>query len=208
MSTQKGTGFGAVLFGFTTVLAMAGATGCASSGSLGSHDGLGVTMAQGAEGPHVRAGAVHVVASHVNPVAPVHLTAEGGEIAVRFTRPRMGGAVAHLDRDSLAAVGVESHAPAERWAAPSTNRSRVVLNDGRFVECWKSGDSERGYRLMAQAWTAGGSRLGAPVTLSPQSADVLGAPQMISVDGDHAVATFSTVDGDETELLAVEVQVL
>jgi hypothetical protein len=211
MSTLKGIGFGRFICGFAAVTAMAGAMGCASSGGLEGRDALGVAMAQGAEGSaqgSLSAGAPRVVDSHVNPLVPVRLTAEGGALAVRFARARSGGVVAHLDGTSLASVGLESGQPAERAAAPSTEPARVVFRDGRFIVCWKSGDAERGYRVMAQAWTGGGESLGAPVAISPVDSDVLGAPQVVAIDADHAVATFAAVDGSRTQLLAVSLQVL
>jgi hypothetical protein len=38
--------------------------------------------------------------------------------------------------------------------------------------------------------------------------DVLGARQVVGIDGDHAVATFAAVDGNRIQLLAVSLQVL
>jgi hypothetical protein len=157
--------------------------------------------------PGVRAGEVRVVDAHVNPMVPVRLTVEGDEVAVRFAHSRNGGAVAHLDRTSLAPVGPELPLPAERPAAPSTEAARVVLSDGRSIVCWKSGDFERGYRVMAQAWTGGGEPIGAPVPISPADSDVFGAPQIVSVGGDHAVAAFAVVADDRAEILAVSLQV-
>jgi hypothetical protein len=221
MSTLKGIGFGRFFCGFAAVAAMAGAMGCASSGGLEGRDALGVAMAQGAQASaqgSLSAGAPRVVDSHVNPLVPVRLTAEDGGLAVRFARARSGGAVAHLDGTSLApsapaaettpAVGLASGQPAERAAAPSTEPARAVFDDGRFIVCWKSGDAERGYRVMAQAWSGGGESLGAPVAISPVDSDVLGAPQVVAMGADHAVATFAAVDGSRTQLLAVSLQVL
>ena len=54
----------------------------------------------------------------------------------------------------------------------------------------------------------GGRPAGAAVVISPADTDVLGSPQIISVDGDRAVATFAAVHDDRTELLAVELRVL
>ncbi len=207
MSTLKGIGFGRFFCGFAAVTAMASAVGCASSGGLEGRDALGVAMAQGAQGC-LRAGTPRVVDSQVNPLVPVRLTTEGGGLSVRFARARSGGAVAHLDGTSLASVGLESGQPAERAAAPSTEPARVVFHDGRFIVCWKSGDAERGYRVMAQAWNGGGDSLGAPVAISPVDSDVLGAPQVVAIDADHAIATFAAVDGSRTQLLAVSLQVL
>ena len=115
--------------------------------------------------------------------------------------------MAHLDRTSLAPVGPELPLPAEPLAAPSTEAARVVLSDGRSIVCWRSGDFERGYRVMARAWTGGGEPIGAAVPISPADSDVFGAPQIVSVDGDHAVAAFAVVGDDRAEVLAVSLQV-
>jgi hypothetical protein len=209
MSTQKGIGFGHIFFGLASVAALCGATGCASSGSFpAAHGATGVPGSDAVQAAGVRAGEAHVVDAHVNPMVPVRLTVEGEELAVRFGHAHTGGAVAHLDRTSLAPVGPESQQPGERPATPRSEAARVVLNDGRFIVCWKSGNFERGYRVMAQAWTGGGAPIGAPVPISPADSDVLGAPEVVSVDGDHAVAMFTTVGDDRSELLAVPLQVL
>jgi hypothetical protein len=65
-----------------------------------------------------------------------------------------------------------------------------------------------GYQLMAQAWTADGSPLGHAVVVSPADSDVLGAPKLVTIDGEHAVATFAATVGDRFELLAVPLDVL
>jgi hypothetical protein len=215
MSTQKQVGFGRVFMGLSLVVGMAGATGCASSGALSAGNDarnglgvLGVAEAQAPEGSGVLRGTVRVLDTQVNPLVPVRLTAEGDEVAVRFAHSRRGGAVVHIDGQSLAPIGDEAPVAAERREAPSGRSVRVVFRDGRFIECWKAGDAERGYKVMAQAWTGGGDRIGSPVAISPADSDVLGVPQVVSVDGDHAVATFATVDGDKTQLLAVSLRVL
>jgi hypothetical protein len=182
---------------------MAGATGCASSGLQSE----GVTMAQG-ETAGLQAGEARVVGAHVNPMLPVRLSTEGGEIAVRFAHSRTSGAIVHIDRDSLGPTGLETPAPAEDPAPESGHAVRAALGAGRFIVCWKSGSAEQGYRVMAQAWSAGGDPLGAPVAISPADADVLGSPEMLPVDGDRALATFAAVQEDRTEVLAVELKVL
>jgi hypothetical protein len=217
MSTEKGIEFGRFFFGFAAVAAMAGATGCASSGGFGGHETLAFAIAREAPGMQegersaaagVRAGAARVVDSHVNPMVPVRLAVEGDEVAIRFAHSRTGSVVAHLDRTSLAPVGPESPLPADRPAAPSTEAVRVVLNDGRLIVCWKSGDFERGYRVMAQAWTAAGEPIGAPAPISPAGSDAFGMPQIVSVDGTRAVAVFALVAEDRSEVAAVSLQVL
>ena len=209
MNTRNGIGFGRFFFNFSSVAAIASATGCASSGGFGGYDVVTLTAAQPtlARPAGVRVGAAHVVDTRLNPQVPVRLTVEGEEIAVRFGHSRTVGAIAHLNRMSLAPVGPESQMPAERPVAPPTEAVRVALTDGRFIVCWKSGDFEQGYRIMAQAWSGSGEALGAPVTISPIDADVLGAPQVVSLDRGRAVATFATLANDRAELLAVPLQV-
>jgi hypothetical protein len=212
--TRMAFGHGCFAFCSRLLLATtaAGAVGCATSGSAIDHGMPGVAMAQGTRGMDaaagVRVGATQLVDGHVNPMVPVRLMVESGEIAVRFGHPRAGGALAHLNPTSLAPVSPETTAPAERPEMPSFEAVRAVLANGRFIVCWKSGDAERGYRLMAQAWTGGGSPIGHPVALSSSDVDVLGAPQVAALDGDRAVATYSVMNGDRAELLAVSLQVL
>jgi hypothetical protein len=165
----------------------------------------GVAMRQ-AEG--IRAGAARVVGARVNPRVPVHLTAEGRSVAVRFAHPHAAGAIVRLEANSLAPVSPEEPAETEHPTAPATGPVRIALRHGRFVVCWRRGDIESGYRLMAQAWTAGGSPLGDPVVISPPEADVLGAPELVAVDGEHAVAAFAAISGERFDLLAVSLEVL
>jgi hypothetical protein len=213
MLTKPGFGHGcfALCSQLLLAAAAAGAVGCATSGSAIDH-GMGIAMAQGTRGMDdaagLRVGETQLVDGHVNPMVPVRLTVDGGEIAVRFARPRAGGALAHLNPTSLAPVSLETAAPAERPAMPSSGAARTVLANGRFIVCWKSGDAERGYRLMAQAWTGGGSPIGRPVVVSSSDVDVLGAPQVAALEGERAVATYSVMNGDRAELLAVSLEVL
>jgi hypothetical protein len=193
---------------------VAGITGCATSGTAFDHGAAGVTMAQGTRGMStptgvgVQAGEVHVVDGHVNPMVPARLTVEGNAIALRFGRPRAEDAVVHLNGQSLSPVAPETAMPAGRPAMPASGAVRAVLADGSFIVCWKSGDAEQGYRLMAQAWTAGGSPVGSPAAVSPPEMDVLGAPQVTAIGGDRAIATFATSQGNRAELVAVPLQVL
>jgi hypothetical protein len=61
---------------------------------------------------------------------------------------------------------------------------------------------------MAQEWTAYGSRVGTAVPISPPDADVIAVPQLVSIDGRHAVAAFVATSGERFELLAVSLEVL
>jgi hypothetical protein len=161
-----------------------------------------------AQAQGVRVGEAHVVGTHINPRVPVRLTAENGALAIRFAHPGTVGALVYLNAESLTPVSAEQRVEAEPPGAPVTSAVRVVLGAGRFVECWRRGSMESGYQLMAQAWTADGSPLGQPVALSPTGSDVLSAPTLVRVDGEHAVATFAATLGDRFELVAVPLEVL
>jgi hypothetical protein len=185
------------------VMGMFGVVGCAASnGGVGAR---GVAMAQ-AEG--LRAGEARVVDAHINPRVQVHVTAEGGAIAVRFAHPRAVGALVRLSAESLRPVSPEEQVEAEHPTAPPMGAVRLVLHDGRFVVCWRQGNIESGYRMMARAWTAAGSPVGEPVPISPPEADVLGAPDLVAIDGEHAVAAFAATSGERFELLAVSLEIL
>jgi hypothetical protein len=105
-------------------------------------------------------------------------------------------------------VSVEERVEAESPAALASGAVRVVLSAGRFVECWRRGSMGSGYQLMAQAWTADGSPLGQAVVVSPADSDVLGAPKLVAIDGEHAVATFTATLRGRFELFAVPLEVL
>ncbi|HEV3194132.1 MAG TPA: hypothetical protein VGY54_26690 [Polyangiaceae bacterium] len=188
------------------VVGMFGLMACAATGgAVGALDAHGVAMPQ-AQG--VRAGEAKVVAIHINPRVPVHVTAENGALVVRFAHPGMVGARVHLNAQTLMPVSEEERVEGESPAAPATGAVRVVLSAGRFVECWRRGSMGSGYQLMAQAWTADGSPLGHAVVVSPADSDVLGAPKLVTIDGEHAVATFAATLGDRFELFAVPLDVL
>jgi hypothetical protein len=188
------------------VVAMFGLMGCAKTGgAVGALDARGVAMPQ-AQG--VRAGEAQVVGIHINPLVPIRVTAENGALVVRFAHPGMVGALVHLNAQTLMPVSVEERVEAESPTAPATGAVRAVLSAGRFVECWRRGSMRSGYQLMAQAWTADGSPLGHAVVVSPTDSDVLGAPKLVTIDGEHAVATFTATLGDRFELFAVPLEVL
>jgi hypothetical protein len=184
------------------------AGGCAASGALTERGGAGVEMAQPAKPPSVVAGEARVVAARVNPRVRVRLTAEAETVAVLFAHSGTTGGQVRLDRASLSPVGDEESSRAGAPQAPRTGPVRVVMEGGRFVECFRRGNSETGYSLMAQAWSAGGSRLGPPVQISPADADVYSSPEVVAIDDRRAVATFVAVANGAFELLAVPLDVL
>jgi hypothetical protein len=46
------------------------------------------------------------------------------------------------------------------------------------------------------------------VPISPADSDILGALQVVAVDGHHAVAAFAAMTGDRAEVLAVSLEIL
>lgn len=187
------------------VAGIVGMIGCATANEPGARDAQGIAMAQ----PRgVRVGEARVLDAHVNPRVPVHVTAEKGALVVRFAHPHAVGALVRLNAESLSPVSPEEQVHAELPTAPSRGIARILLGNDRFIECWRRGDIEAGYRLMAQARTAGGSPLGPPAAVSPPGADVFSTPDLVAVDREHAVATFVAMSGNGFELLAVSLEVL
>jgi hypothetical protein len=178
-----------------------GTVGCATARGTTAGEALGITTAQGSA-DSLRAGSARVIGAHINPLASVQAVAEGGQISVRFMHPRTQGGQVDLDPESLSPVSPEQPVPAAAATAPIAGPTRIALPGGRFIVCWKSGSTEWGYHLMAQLWTASGSPLGDPVVVSPD-AEVIGAPQLVAVDGERVVAIFSAGSEAGFKLLAV-----
>jgi hypothetical protein len=182
------------------VAAMLGALGCATSGA-----GRALVGGVGSDAmPSVRLGELRVIDRHVNPMVPVHITSENNQVAVTFGL-EYSGAHERLDAVSLRAVSWEPSAKEDR-AAPSTGVTRVALDGNRFLLCWTEGTLESGHRAMAQMHRASdGSALGAPIEISPPDADVFGAPQAVTTDGHHVVATFAASSEGSFRLVAVPI---
>jgi hypothetical protein len=117
-------------------------------------------------------------------------------ISIHYGRPSKKGVVARLYFDSLSPISPEAHVPSEAPAPPSTERTRVAFEGGRFVECFLQGNREQGFQLVVQEWTAYGSRVGSEVPISPPEADVMAVPQLVAIDGRHAVAAFVATSGE------------
>jgi hypothetical protein len=184
------------------VAAMLGTFGCATSATGRGQPGFAGAAADGM--PSVRVGELRVIDPHVNPMVPVHIAAEGGEVGVTFGLEH-SGAHERLDAVSLQAVSWEPSAKEDR-AAPSTGVTRVALDGNRFLLCWTEGTLESGHRAMAQMHRASdGSALGAPIEISPPDADVFGAPQAVTTDGHHVVATFAASSEGSFRLVAVPI---
>jgi hypothetical protein len=182
-------------------VAMLGAFGCATSGTRGGQPAFAVA---GSEMPSVRLGELRVIDAHMNPLVPVHVTSDGNQVDVKFGLEH-SGAHERLDSVSLQTVSWEPSAREDR-ATPSTEVARVALDGDRFLMCWTEGTLERGHSAMAQMRrSSDGSPLGAPVEISPLDADVLGAPQAVTTDGHHVVATFVASSEGTFRLMAVPI---
>lgn len=143
------------------------------------------------------------VDSRVNPMVPLHLASDGGAIAVTFGERGRQEVVTRLDPASLALLSREPTGRLEALSAPATGAARVELDGGRALVCWTRESADGGRQVLAQLWSAGGSRLGTPVAVSPPDADVLGAPRVATTDGRHVLVTFMESSGESFELRAV-----
>src|SRR5580704_4748415 len=182
------------------VAAMLGAFGCAASGTGRAQVGGVGSDAM----PSVRVGELGVINPHVNPMVPVHVTSENNQVGVTFGLEH-SGAHERLDAVSLQPVSWEPTVREDR-STPSTGVTRVVLDGNRFLLCWTEGTLESGHRAMAQMHkSTDGSPLGAPVQISPPDADVFGAPQAVTTDGHHVVATFAASSDGTFRLVAVPI---
>ena len=177
-------------------------TGCATTrgeASLGDRAG-----AAGLGLPSVRVGEARVLDAMVNPLVPVRLGLDGGEIAVSFAHLR-GTAHEQIDPESLEIRG-RSEEPMEP-AAPATSVQRIPLDHGRVLVCWTSGSLEWGHRVMAQMFNSSdGTPRGVPVAVSPANADVVGRRRAITSDGNRVVALFSATNGSSFQLVAVPIE--
>ena len=177
-----------------------GSTGCAATGAAGRPSALVETNL-----PSVRVGEERVVGTRINPLVPVHVTRDGSAIEVTFGK-RGRETVARLDPDSLDLLSEQQGGHAEAPAPPSTAATRVALGGGRFLECWTEASGDGGRRAMARMWGLNGLPRGAAVAISPPDADVIGAPLVASVDGQHVVATFAVASGGSFQLRAASLE--
>jgi hypothetical protein len=186
------------------VVGIVGLTGCASVS-----EGVASMQPESASQPSsVRVGEARLLDPRVNPSAGVRVTAEGDALVVRFAHPGRGtGEIERMDPISLQTIS-KTVAPVDR-SSSGGHPQRVVLDGGRFIVCWKSGDAEQGYRAMAQAFNASdGSPRGAPVAISPADADVSGSLSVATADGHNVVATFAASTGDAFAAYAVPIEAL
>jgi hypothetical protein len=179
---------------------MLGAFGCATSATGSGGPGF----ASAGSMSSLRVGELRVIDPRVNPMVPVRVTSENNQVAITFGLAH-SGVRERFDATSLEPVSWEPSAREAR-STPSAGVTRVVLDGNRFLECWTEGTLEEGRRAMAQMRRASdGSPLGAPVEMSPPDADVFGAPQAITTDGHHVVATFAAWSEGALQLMAVTV---
>jgi hypothetical protein len=181
----------------------AGTSGLATRAVTGEHH---VAAAPELDLPSVRVGEARVLDAKVNPLVPLRLSLEGGAIAVSFGR--LGhGASEQIDPDSLEPRPSQTEEPLREVDGASTSVQRIVLDGGRFLVCWTTGDLEWGHRAMAQMFNSSdGSPRGGPVAISPSNADVIGRPRAITYDGNRVVAMFAAMSGSSFKLMAVPLE--
>jgi hypothetical protein len=195
---------GAVCAAATTVL-----TGCATTNGIASRAATGEPMlapASALDVPSVRVGEARVLDERVNPLVPLRLALKDGAIAVSFGR--LGrGASEQVDPGSLEPRSTPSEEPLREAESTSNSVRRIVLDGGRFLECWTGGNLEWGHRAMAQMFNSSdGSPRGGPVAISPSNADVIGPPDAITSDGNRVVAMFAATSGSSFQLVAVSIE--
>jgi hypothetical protein len=183
-------------------------SGCAATnlaqGRAPAGEGLDAAGAA-LQAPSVRVGAPRVLDERVNPLAPLRLTLRDGAIAVSFEHAGRR-ASREIDPGSLEPRS-QSDEPSRGEEPMSTSVQRIVLDGGRFIVCWTSGNLEWGHRAMAQMFNASdGSPRGGPVPISPTNADVIGSPRAITSDGNRVVAMFSAMSGSSVVLMAVPIE--
>jgi hypothetical protein len=180
-----------------------GAFGCASTrGSAASR----AFDFRGTEPSPLHVVATRAVDSHVQPMVPVHMAAEGRNVAVTFGQRGRQQVITRLDPASLEVVSSSPAGRSESPGAPATGVARVELEGGGAIVCWTQENADGGRQVLAQLWTAKGSRLGAPVVVSSPDADVLGAPRAATTDGRHVLVTFAATSGESFELRAVSLE--
>jgi len=193
------------LLGASCVAALTVLTGCVGARGVTSRAPLGEHL-DGALEPSVRVGEARVLDDGVNPLVPLRLTVKDGSIAISFAH--LGrGATEQIDPDSLEPRSRTSEVALRDAESPSTVVQRIVLDGGRFLVCWTSGDVEWGHRAMAQMFNSSdGSPRGGPVAISPASADVVGPLRAITYDGNRVVAMYAAMSGSSFQLMAVPIE--
>jgi hypothetical protein len=194
-----------------SVAALGLMTGCASArgATIGARDvatGDHLEAAASALAPSVHVGEARVLDTRVNPLVPLRLAIKDGTIAVSFAR--LGRAASEeIDPGSLEPRSTQIGETLREAPSPTTGVQRIVLDGNRFLVCWTSGDVEWGHRAMVQMFNGSdGSPRGAPVAISPASADVIGPPRAITYDGNRVVALYSAMAGSSFQLVAVPIE--
>jgi hypothetical protein len=180
-----------------------GLVGCASTGGRVEPDFSGLART---DAPSIVVGEARVLDSKLNPLVPVRATAEDGSVMLRFSHPRHAGRVARLEPSTMEVLSIEAPSAGGEAPLPRQSVTRIALDDGRFIACWKHGDAESGYRAIAQAYRADGTPIGSPTVISPPDVDVVGVPQLVTTDGRHVLAAFAGAADNSFELLAVPLE--
>lgn len=199
------------VFGLASAL---GAVGC-MGGQAQGWDGVAWPDASA-----MHVGEAHVMDARVNPLVPVTVASQGGDLAVSYGRADRARTVAHVNPESLRVQSSEPNAETndatskdaasskDSPAAPQSDApSCVLLDGGHFMLVWKHGSAEWGNRVMAQEFAKDGTPTGAAVVISPPNVDVMGTPQAVTTDGHHVVATFTGASDHGVQLLAVPIEV-
>jgi hypothetical protein len=187
-----------------TAASLATMAGCATS-DLSTAPQVDFALPAPASNLFLHAGEVTILDSSVNPLAPLDAARRGDQIAVTFGQ-RRAGVVALVDPRSARPDSREPAIAGRSAKTASMTPQAVTLQSGRRIVCWTAGNIEDGYRAFAQVFAADGVVHGEPIVISPAEADVLGAPHVATVDGQHAVATFVAAFDGIYKLVAVPLE--
>jgi hypothetical protein len=156
--------------------------------------------------PALRMGETRVLGRGVDPLVPLTASVSAGSVAVTFGRQGATTEV-RLDPESMDTMD-RTELPGAARGRQRDGVARVFLHGGAFVECSRRGSVEEGHRAVAQAFSAAGAPIGAPVELSAPEEDVIAAPRAASADGRRVLATFTVVHGQKFEVVAVPLEIL
>ncbi len=163
-----------------------------------------------AEVPSIRIGHTLVLDPQVDPQTGVHVASEGNGVVVHFAHAACAGTGSDAQFEpNWVDTSVQSAETDPTSPAPA-QAIRVVLDDGRrFVAVWKSGDAERGYRAMAQAFNAlDSSPRGSSVAISSSDVDVSGPLSAVTYDGHHVVVAFAALANRSLAAVAIPIEAL
>ena len=150
-------------------------------------------------------GEPQVLATQINPMQPLTARAAGDTIAFTYARRGQQGNELRVDAGSLHPQSSTELVYASKPSVKPDGEVRIELANGSSVVLWTAGSVEWGRRAMARSFGPDGKPRSAPLILSTQAMDVLGAPSGATVDGHRVVATFSAIEGQAFELVAVPI---